>query len=97
MSRPPNKPRQDRIKQTRIYVAKQIKETGAPPAIRSLAEALGYASGGSARTYDAVRKLTDDPTLIYVKTSWQNYIFPIEIFEAMVKAAEEVLEKETKG
>jgi hypothetical protein len=41
-----------------------------------------------------VRNLADDPTVIYIETDWQNYMFPVEIYDAMVAAAKEVLEKE---
>jgi hypothetical protein len=94
MARPPKVPRQEKIKNARIFVARQILEVGAPPAVRKLNEALGYSQAGSARNYKTVSLLSDDPSVIYIKTDWQHYLFPIEIYNAMRKAAEEVLEKE---
>jgi hypothetical protein len=94
MSRPPNVPKAVKIKNSRVFVARQIFETGAPPSVRKLAEALGYSSANSARSYEAVRKLSDDPSVQYVETTWQNYLFPIEVFEAMREADKLVLEKE---
>lgn len=92
--RPPKVPRPEKIRNARIFVATQIIETGAPPSVRKLALALGYTDGSSARTYHTVRQLSDNPGVMYVETDWQNFFFPTEVYEAMVNAAKEVLEKE---
>jgi hypothetical protein len=91
MARPPKVPRQEKIRNARIFVAEQILEVGAPPAVRKLNEALGYSQAGSARNYKTVSLLSDDPSVIYIQTDWQHYLFPIEVYNAMVKAAKEVL------
>jgi len=59
--------------------------------VRKLNEALGYSQAGSARNYKTVSLLSDDPSVIYIQTDWQHYLFPIEVYNAMVKAAKEVL------
>lgn len=92
--RPPKVPKKEKIRNARIFVAQEIVDTGAPPAVRKLALALGYTDGSSSRTYATVRNLADDPTVIYIETDWQNYMFPVEIYDAMVAAANLVLEKE---
>lgn len=94
MGRPPKVSKPDKIRNARVFVAEQIIKTGAPPSVRKLAQSLGYTEGSSARTYDTVRNLSDDPSVIYVATDWQNFMFPIEVYDAMVEAAEKVLEKE---
>ena len=94
MARPPKVPREEKIRNARVFVAREILATGAPPAVRKLNEALGYSQAGSARNYKTVSLLSDDPRVIYIKTDWQHFLFPIEIYDAMRKAAEEVLEKE---
>lgn len=91
MSRPPNVPREEKIKNARIFIAREILDTGAPPAVRKLNKALGYSQAGSARNYKTVSLLSDDPRVIYIQTDWQHYLFPIEIYNAMRKAAREVL------
>lgn len=96
MSRPPNIPRETRIRNARKFIANEILETGAPPSVRKLNFALGYSEGGSARTYEAARKLCTDPRLIYVSTGWQNFVYPIEVWNAMQKAAKEVLKVEAE-
>lgn len=94
MSRPPKIPKEERIKRARIFVARYILENGAPPAVRKLNYALGYSSGGAARTYDAVRALAEDPGVMYVETDWQNFLFPIEVFEGMMEGAKKALKAE---
>jgi len=91
MARPPKVPREDKIRNARVFVAEEILKTGAPPAVRKLNEALGYSQANSARNYDTVRRLTDDPRVIYIKTDWQNYLYPIEVYNAIVSAAKDVL------
>ena len=91
MARPPKIPRQEKIKNARIFVSQQILEVGAPPAVRKLNEALGYSPAASARNYKTVSLLSDDPSVIYIVTDWQHYLFPIEVYDAMVNAAKEVL------
>lgn len=94
MARPPKVPREEKIRNARIFVAQQILEVGAPPAVRKLNEALGYSQAGSARNYKTVSLLSDDPRVIYIQTDWQHYMFPIEVYNAMVEAAKEVLRVE---
>lgn len=94
MSRPPNMPREEKIRRTRIFVAEHVLETGGLPSVRKLATTLGYKEGGAARVYDAIRNLCSDDRLYFVDTDWQNFCIPTEIVDAMKDAARAVLEKE---
>jgi hypothetical protein len=94
MSRPPKVASDVRVKAARIFVAQQILETGAVPAVRKLSASLGYAQSGARNTYNAVRRLASDPGIMYIETDWQNFVYPTEILEAMQEAARLVLEKE---
>lgn len=88
--RPPLMNKEQRIAAIRKYVAQTILDEGLIPSIRMLGDTLGYASSSSSNVYAAIQNLTDDPRLIFVKSSWQSHVIPIEIFEAMQAAASTV-------
>lgn len=92
MGRPPRMNKAERIVAIRKYVADTILETGAIPTFRMLGDTLGYAVSSSSNVYQAIRNLSDDPSIMFIKAGWQGYVMPIEIYDAMRKAAQEVLD-----
>jgi hypothetical protein len=90
--RPPFKNREEKIVSLRKYVAQEILDTGAIPNLRMLGDALGYAVSASSNIYASIRNLGDDPRIMVIKTPWNGMVITVEIFDAMRKAAQEVLD-----
>ncbi len=90
--RPPFKTREEKIVAVRKYVAQEILDTGVIPNFRMLGDALGYAVSASSNIYTSIRNLGDDERIIVIKTHWVGQVIPVEIFEAMRKAAQELLD-----
>lgn len=92
MGRPPLLDRSERVDAIRKYSAETILETGIIPTFRMIGDCLGYAQSSSSNVYSAIRNLADDPGIMFVKMGWQGYVIPIEIYDAMQKAAQEILD-----
>lgn len=92
IGRPPIMTREEKIVAVRKYTAHHILETGVIPTFRQMAEALNYSTASGSNVYKAIRNLGDDSRLIVIKTAWSGAIMPVEVFDAIQQAAQEVLD-----